>query len=752
MDYFFILLALIGGVGIFALIWLYFFMIMKILKNAPKDKPNVTILIVRIAATLPIVFFVLKIIFPIIFILDPMQTAFMFKMGAVLGSYALFSLLIYKMIDRFFYRPRGYVIPNYWEYSSSFEKLYHKQPSVQKYIKHITLDKFYKAVEEIFSKKIPFYTPEKIAINLDKGVKVLSSVETFYDRKHAKNVDIEFSIPYGELKKHVYILAPSGSGKTKSVIGPILEQIVDKGMGLILLDPKGDNEVLESTISLFKEQNRTDQLMFFDIAYPYHSSTYNPLATNPPKQAVNLVISILDREKQNEFYFGQQAEVIRTIFDLLDIYMISRNEKRLKINFIDLYAILIYLPSSIEYIINHIDREKLLKRVPNGLDALNRAESLLERIKKEKSKYFTYLSGLNEKISRYAFLGSSPWMLNDYNPDIDLSTALDGGKVLTFFLRAMQSPEYAYDIAKMILTDIRLYAANLQSQNKKKDVPDIVIVDEAARVLPNEFDMAFEMARSAGLALVLAHQSKSQLPPERFDNLMTNTSTKVLLGAGDIMTAKQFSDLVGEETKFTYTYGTSGVNIFSSLKDWLLPHWSQMAREDRVKKIPPERFVDMPIGEGFIFTRLPDRGIVASFGKTYFFAKEYSKLKVSDIMQDNKSKTHSWRNGGLNLMDTFIEMGENPHMAGKADEKNLDEYKKMMDSYKKLPPKNETNAPPFVSTLSNDYKEIDKNDNSYPISDEIENSGDDRKIEDVQNMVLSDGDTLDIDMYSGSQD
>ena len=743
MDYFFGFFILLGCIGIFTLVWFYFFLTIKFLKNAPKDKPNVTIFIVRAMASLPIAFFFLKIIFPVFLILDPMKTAKLFKLSAIAGAYTLMLFFVYKLNDKIFYRTKGMVIPNYWEFALAYSKVYHEQPSLFQYIKHISVDKIDALAKDFFSKKMPFYNPENIAMGLNRGIKLLSTVETDYNKDNSKDVDIQFSVPYSELKKHVYILAPSGSGKTKSVIGPVLEQVVDRGMGLVLLDPKGDNEVLEATINLFKEQNRLDQLMFFDLAYPSFSNTYNPLATNPPRMAVNMIISILDREKQAEFYFGQQAEVIRTIFDLLEIYMISKGEKKLKFNFLDLYAILIYLPDSIEHIMNQIDIEKLLSSTPGGSNALNRARSLLERIKKEKSKYFTYLSGLNEKISRYAFLlqHEAPWALNDYNPDIDVTTALNEGKVLTFFLRAMQSPEYAYDIAKMILTDIRLYAAKLQSMNIKKEVPDIVIVDEAARVLPNEFDMAFEMARSAGLALVLAHQSKSQLPPERFDNLMTNTSTKVLLGAGDIMTAKQFSDLVGEETKFTYTFGASGVNILSSVKDWFLPHWSQMAREDRVKKIPPERLVDMPIGEGFVFTRLPDRGVVSTFGKTYFFAKEYSKLKVSDIMPNRSMKAYTYKKGGMNLMDRFISDIANPQMAGESDEKNIEEYKKMRDYQTQLPSHKDVSSPPFASDPFASKSETYSEDVDESVKDES------RKIEDVQNMTLADSDVLDIDMY-----
>lgn len=634
----------VGGAYLFIQYINYF---RKLNKEPPKDKPNVKIWIARGFVFIPLIIGFKIIFLPFLFLIRPqwmLDMLYVMLLAGWLGFVSMVWIFIYK-------KSVSREIIGFNDYKTVLEMLLQKKEdekiSVYQYLNDIfikkTKEKYREFLDNLFNKKQKpmFQVWNSDANNISEEIKIFSQVRV----KDNVYYNEPYKITLKDATRHIHILAPTGSGKTKSILSPLMQQAIDKGVGIISIDPKGDTEVMNSIIGLMSEQNRLSDLKFLDLAYPERSHTYNPLATNNPIVCQSIINATLPEQTGGEFYVGKQQEFVNAIMSWMDTFYKVMGDEGKKFNFIDLYTIIAYLPKSIDRLLAKIDSSK-------NRDVLSNAwiKGIKQEAEEDK-RYSGFLAGLRKHISRYAFLSNAVWLINDYNPDINVQKDLDEGKAITFFLRALKYPAgESIDIGKMLLMDIQAYASKKQEKGINKKIPNLLFIDEAASILPKAFLKMFDMARSAGIGIAVAHQDMSQFKPEIFKDIFNNSGTRVILRAGDVETAKYFSLLSGEKKEFQYTYGTSGYNIFDSPKEWLLPHWTSMAKESMEPVVRPEELLDIPLGGGFVFSNTND-GNIKIKGKTYFFAKEYNSINIENLFPINKERLEKWREGGLNLID-----------------------------------------------------------------------------------------------------
>ncbi len=673
------ILALAPFIGGAYLIIQYINYFRRLNKEPPKNRANAKIWIARGFIFIPIIIGFKIIFLPFLFLIRPQWmldlTYIMFSAGWI-GFVSMIWIFAYK-------RTVSREIIGFSDYKTVLEMLLRKKPDEKVSIYQYLNDIFIKKTKEKYSdflrtlfyvKQRPlFYAWNNESGNINDEVKIFSQIRI--------KDDVYYNEPYKitlkDASRHIHILAPTGSGKTKSILSPLMQQAIDKGVGIISIDPKGDTEVMNSIIGLMNEQNRLDDLKFLDLAYPERSHTYNPLATNNPIVCQSIINATLPEQTGGEFYVGKQQEFINAIMSWMDTFYKVMGDEGKKFNFIDLYTIIAYLPKSIDILLAKIDSSK-------NRDVLSQA--WIKGIKQEAEddkRYSGFLAGLRKHISRYAFLSNAVWLINDYNPDINVQKDLDEGRAITFFLRALKYPAgESIDIGKMLLMDIQSYASKKQEKGISKKIPDLLFIDEAASILPKAFLKMFDMARSAGIGIAVAHQDMSQFKPEIFKDIFNNSGTRIILRAGDVETAKYFSLLSGERKEFQYTYGTSGYNIFDSPKEWLLPHWTSMAKENMEPVVRPEELLDIPLGGGFVFSNT-NKGNIKIKGKTYFFAKEFGSINIENLFPINEERLKRWREGGLNLIDEMSQQDmRNAGIEGKEKE-NVHNFQTANSKFKK---------------------------------------------------------------------
>jgi hypothetical protein len=522
-------------------------------------------------------------------------------------------------------------------------------------IKRIKFEQYWKDVVVPYTEqKIrKIFKISNIAVNpaiINTEMTFLSAVLVEENDREKRYVNIPFKIKMSDLSKHTYILAPTGSGKTKSIIGPMIQQTIANGLGLVLVDPKGDVSVMNAIAGLMKQQNRLKKLKIVDLDENNvkYSSTYNPIATCSPT-TISLMINatLYDPGSTATYYIEKQKEFINAMMGFINSLVgtvTQMRESGQTMNFLDLYALVAYLPQSIDLLETKIQSPKTKDNVYNMWKEAIKHEA-------KNPKYIDVLSGLRNHLAQYAFLKNAYWLINDYNPDINIEQDLNESNTLGFFLRALSYVHEASKLGTMILMDIQAYAAKKQAMLNKKPIPDLLFIDEASSILPDDFLKMFDMARESGIGIVVAHQDKSQFEEDFLKRMFNNTSTRILLRAGDRETAEFFAELVGKRKYYEYSMSVTSESKLKGLSEYAQPRYSDAAslKEDYI--IRPEKLVnDMPMGTAFIHS-VRSKGAFAIRGKTSYFAENFDNLKISELFKENP-KQYTFSQGGLNFLDT----------------------------------------------------------------------------------------------------
>ena len=465
------------------------------------------------------------------------------------------------------------------------------------------------------------------------------SVKLFYDPP----IDISF----GELNKHVHVLAPSGSGKTKSVLAPMVAQLLEKGVGVLCIDPKGDNEVISAFLKIMQKEGRLSDFQYFDPVKPLISSSYNPFyyAIRYGKYhdiAVKIIATLPKSGGSATFYEKIQSEFTRALTSLLSL--LPQTGKM--VNFIDLYAVVAYLPRSIEYL---LETYNIAGKARNELYELW-VKTIADESKHNK-EYRNYLRNLEQHLALYAFT-FHPKLLNSYDPEIRISEGFRKGKLMYFALRALDFPSgETLDIGKMVFLDLMGHAAWKYNSGIKFNVPDMVFVDEAPQVFVPEAEKLFDMARGAGIGVALIHQSIFQFEKIQkglFQNIFSNCNVKLILGAGDDETAKFYANFLGEQKTYTTNRSIGGQNPVVSPTSVLFPHWGEVVQEKYDYRVRPEELKTMQPGTAYLIT--PKHFGVK--GKLYYFADE-NPIKPEYFLPKKNYADYDDEEKGLVLLSKF---------------------------------------------------------------------------------------------------
>ena len=479
-------------------------------------------------------------------------------------------------------------------------------------------------------------------------------------------VDASFKIFYdppvkvslSAINKHVHVIAPTGAGKTKSVFAPMVAQALEKGMGVMCIDPKGDNEVISALINQLKAQGRFPQdFYYFDVAKPKYSRSYNPfysaIKSRNYQQISAIIVATMPKVGGTAtFYEKIQAEVARALTRLISIVP----ETGKMMNFIDLYALIAYLPNSVEFLLETY--------VQNSKTKDELAELWIKTIAQEartNRDFRNYLRGLQQHLALYAFT-FDPRLLNSYEPELKLYELFKEGRLGYFALRALDFPSgESLDIGKMVLMDLQSYSAWKYRAGVRWNVPDLVFIDEAPQVLPPEFQQVFEMARGAGIGVVVIHQSVHQferIQNGMFQNIFANCAVKLILGAGDPETAKFLSEFLGQEIKLFDTHTRSGGNIWKDPIDYMLPTWASIKQERYDYRVRPEELLTMSPGTAYLVVS-GDKEKFGLKGKLYYVADENpTKVEYELLACMTSDCKDEWKDKelGLCLLQTFREV------------------------------------------------------------------------------------------------
>jgi hypothetical protein len=397
---------------------------------------------------------------------------------------------------------------------------------------------------------------------------------------------IPIFLPDSIRTKHVHILGATGSGKTESVILNFLQQDVERGLGSIILDAKGDY----SFIRTLKSVVPAEKLFIFDLS-DSSSQAYNPLLIGSAEESAQRLFSSLTWSE--EYYKSKAFSALLRIFK-------CHNQKH--------------------------DRNPTIVEIAGYLATSDRFAAAVSDDDYPVSQGvqdFRDLGGLKDQVSSLT-MGALASILAPKVDSIDLSTAQEG-KVFYFRLQSLISPQIAQIVGKLVINHLNYICGTAHRKNNNAQPSKLVSIylDEFATFACVEFGDLISKARSAGFALHFSHQSVGDLEgiaPGFLNRIADNSATKMVLRINDPESAEYFSRSFGTSIYQKTTYKVA--NVSSDEEGDFVGDGT--VREAHQFRASPDLLKSHATGQGSVYVA---HGEPSEFGSTSVFRIKFPPLK-----------------------------------------------------------------------------------------------------------------------------
>jgi hypothetical protein len=300
-----------------------------------------------------------------------------------------------------------------------------------------------------------------------------------------------------ESGSHMLVVGATGAGKTVTET-LIVSRAIDRGLGAVIVDPKGDGLLREHARAAAELAGRP----FLEWT-PSGPCTYNPYAHG---SAGEIADKALAGERFTEPHYLRQAQryLAHAVRGLEAV-----GEPATPARLVELMD-----PRRLELLARRVPDEAHARALFDYLDGLDPRQR----------------SGLNGTRDRLAILAESElgqWLAPAGGvPAIDLLEVVRGRAVAYFRLEADRLPLLAAMLAAAIVGDLLTVAASAQAA----PVGTLVAIDEFSAIAPDGVARLFGRARAAGFSLLLATQELADLrsaAPELLEQVLGNVDTVI---------------------------------------------------------------------------------------------------------------------------------------------------------------------------------------------------------------------------------
>lgn len=438
---------------------------------------------------------------------------------------------------------------------------------------------------------------------------------------------------------HCEVVGSTGTGKTESVLLPMLAHDVAHGKGAIILDGKGDLELLNRILYIVKTKNRQDDFFFFSLAHPDKSNTYNPLYRGNPTELKDKLINSMAWTE--EFYRRMAERAALTLFNAIQ----SRKRKKTS-RFRDLHAYLSDINALSK--LNDETTDPVLKE-----DIGKMVDSFKDNQK--------FLSGLMADLyltSRSEFSD----LLDTLRPEIDLLRVYEKKQIVYFALDLQKYADTSRRIGRMIIQDIRAVSSHIQAkipEHRRHFFP--VFVDDASSFLDLNFIDFLNKCRASGFAITILHQSLGDLVFKGMSNfqqqVVENTNIKIVLRQDDPWSVEKFTKIGGTRRTMISTYQTEDKMLGKGFTG------TGSVREGQTFRVEPDLIRGLKRGEAVLIWKSPS--LLTDYIKLDFFGHpaytgEFEPNRNPDAFEDEELSGETKRPKKSQTEDVDTTKVENP--------------------------------------------------------------------------------------------
>lgn len=343
---------------------------------------------------------------------------------------------------------------------------------------------------------------------------------------------------------HTLAIGTTGSGKT-TALSNVMESAITRGLPLIIVDGKGDTELMHQVEQFSRNHNRK----FYGFSMIGKSVQYNPLSSGGVTSKKDRIIEL--RQWSEDHYRKLAEGYLQTVFQILEKANITTDLVQL--------AKYMELPTLRELLQSTKDPklQNAFKRLAEKADDISSLKAEIENlVNSEVGHLFDCRQG--EVLS--------------------LPGALEENAVIYFCLQPLAFPAYANCLGKLIINDIKAMAASSLVKADKKVI--YTIFDEFSVFAGDQIVNLINQGRGAGIHAILSTQSLSDISRvggEAFVGQVLNNCNNYLIQRQNNPTdAETLAKVVGTNDQFQFTStistGASGSTAGSvkSVKEYLI--------------------------------------------------------------------------------------------------------------------------------------------------------------------------------------
>lgn len=371
-----------------------------------------------------------------------------------------------------------------------------------------------------------------------------SAIKSFNKRHTFKNKSVRDAIE----TKHSLILGSTGSGKTYSVLEPMVKRDIISGEAVFILDPKGDRSFKTAVYNYSITAGVEDKFCYFSLSDIDNSFRFNPLGGLDDNSIKDIIISIAD---YTEPYYKKRCES-----ELLNAISRCRKkypEKQLTLSIIR----------------DNISDDKDIKGLKADLDILCNS----------------------------SFGG----LINDSDAPSIIDLYLH--RCPTFFSLDTQSfPLASVQLGRMILSSLKCLSNLVQTKVPEEErIPTNIFIDEFGSFLTPDFVNFLNKARSSNFRIVMATQSLGDIDyygESIRKQIIDSTPVKYIMQMSDPDSREWAASLFGTEKTLKSTERYSGTFFKTRTGE-------SSVREVDEFVVHPNRINQLARGEAYILTVSP---------------------------------------------------------------------------------------------------------------------------------------------------
>lgn len=448
----------------------------------------------------------------------------------------------------------------------------------------------------------------------------------------------ELVFPIEELK-HTIIAGTTRVGKTR-MIEVLTYQIICSGQPLILVDPKGDAEMLDSIYAACVAAGRERDFTYMSLTHPEKSASINPVASYlKPADIATRVASILPQDAGSKPFTDFCWKVLIAVAEVMVAMEMPVTLKKLhKYSLQHMEDLAAMGNSKLAEFEDGSSRRKNLER------ALGHLSLLVDHPKDHFSKMITSL----EPVMTALATGEIGELLSPEKPDINWEDVVKGHRVVYLYLASMVDEFTSSAVGKLVVQDILNYVGQIYAY-ETEFIPINLFVDEFYSVMFPGYVDILNKAGGAGMRVFLALQTTADITSaadmSMTKQILGNVNNKFYMRVPERDLAEEFCGLFGKVKIFQSMKSRAVSANPKSARELFNSNYSEKGQETEVDLLTPEMIMGLPKGQAFVFTqgRMPYKLRVPLLDRKTLPNVQYSKMVVNqDLKFSFAEDVNSW--------------------------------------------------------------------------------------------------------------